>query len=308
MEPRVTVEISRVEWNLDVNDAKDRMVSELFEDLRGNLARYMEDPLDDEAVHDIRVDIRKLISVLYFFKPIIEEEKEKDMRKELKEVLKSFGSIREGDMLVKSVREFVEKEGNYQAHAEALISEVEKGRAEDVTESLERIGSDDLKVKIRDLETELLRDSLIRAVPKDRDTKPGWEDRKMESYAERRFRRMLGKLRKLAREDDFRDIADVHAYRIRCKKASYSLMLSETVTSLDGKEWIRQLKEIQDITGNMHDAQVNRELLEEMDVRDREFEEAYLAFLDKIIRKRMEEFREQLEGVKESETRLKRKG
>ncbi|HSP46957.1 MAG TPA: CHAD domain-containing protein [Clostridiaceae bacterium] len=308
MEPRVTVEVSRVAWNLDVNAAKDRMVSELFEDLRGNLARYMEDPLDDEAVHDIRVDIRKLISVLYFFKPLIEEEKERELRKSLKEVLKSFGSIREGDMLVKSVREFMEKEGKYKAPAEAVISEVEKGREEDVAQSLEQMGSADLQEKVSSLETELLREDLISSAPEDQDKATGSEDLKMETYAINRFRNMLGKLRKLAREDDFRDIADVHAYRIRCKKASYSLMLAETVTALDGMEWIRRLKEIQDVTGNIHDAQVNRELLEDMDVEDRGFQEAYMAFLDRIIRKRMEEFREQLEAVKKSGTRLKRKG
>jgi CHAD domain-containing protein len=308
VEPRVGVEVSRVEWDLDVVEAKDRMVSGLFEDLRRNLSRYREDPLDDEAVHDIRVDIRKLISILYFFKPLIEEEKERDLRKSLKDVLKSFGSIREGDMLVKSVREFMEKEGKYKAPAEAVISEVEKGRKADVAQSLEQMEGADLAENVSSLETELLREDLFSAAPKVQDKAAGREDLRMESFAIKRFRRMLGKLRKLAGDDDFRDVADVHAYRIRCKKASYSLMLAETVTVLDGKEWISQLKEIQDVTGNIHDAQVNREMLDDMEVEDRGFLEAYMAFLDRIIRKRMEEFRKQLEDVKKSKTRLKRKG
>lgn len=307
MEPRIAVEISRVEWDLDVVEAKDRMVTDLFEDLRRNLSRYRKDPLDDEAVHDLRVDIRKLISVLYFFKPLIEEDKERDLRKALKDVLKSFGSIREGDMLVKSVREFMEKEGKYKVPAEAVISEVEKGRAADVAQSLEQVGSDNLKEQVRRLEDELLKKDLLSAVPKDRAKGTRSEDKKMEAYAISRFRRMLGKLRRLAEADDFRDIADVHAYRIRCKKASYSLMLAETVTALDGKEWIRQLKEIQDVTGNIHDAQVNMELLEEMDVEDKGFREAYMAFLNRTIEKRLEEFRKQLEDITKSKTRLKRK-
>lgn len=308
MEPRVGVEVSRVGWDLDVLEAKDRMVSVLFEDLRGNLSRYLENPLDDEAVHDIRVDCRKLISVLYFFKPLIEEERERGLRKALKDVLKSFGSIREGDMLVKSVREFMETEGKYKVPAEAVISEVGKGREEDVAQSLEQVGGDDLKEKVRSLEKELLGEDLLSADPEGGDRKTGSEDMRMEPFALDRFRTMLGKLKKLAEEDDFRDIAEVHAYRIRCKKASYALMLAETVTSLEGKEWIRLLKEIQDVTGNIHDAQVNRELLEAMDVEDRGFREAYLAFLDRTIKKRMKAFRKQLEDVKKSKTRLRRRG
>lgn len=307
MQPRVTAEVSKVLWDLDVEEAKDRMVSAVFEDLTENLERYIEDPQDDEAVHDVRVDLRKLISMLYFFKPMIEVETEERLKEELKDVLKSFGSIREGDMLAKSLREFVEKEPGFREQAESLVSDLEKSRAEDVAKSLERIDSKETHDRIRILQEQLLDENLLRSAAKDR-KKKGRSAVKMEDYAEERFNSILKRLKELAEEDDFEEIEKVHAYRIRCKKASYSLMLADTVTNLETKAWVKRLKDIQDVTGNVHDAQVNKGLLREMKVPDRAFEEAYLEFLGSIIKQRLDEFEGQLEAVRKAGIRLSRKG
>lgn len=307
MEPRVTADVSKVAWDLDLVEAKDRMVSDLFEDLKENLESYRGNPRDDEAVHEIRVDVRKLISMLYFFKPLVAERKEQTLKKGLKEVLQSFGSIREGDMLAKSLREFMEKEPGFLKPAEALISELAKRRTEDVAKSLEGINSQETHDRVRNLEAELQDGNLLESAGAARGKekrKPGTV--KVEDYAEERFIQILERLKVLAEEDDFKDIEKVHAYRIRCKKASYSLMLAETVTTLDTKAWVRRLKDIQDVTGNIHDAQVNKVLLQEMKVDDRAFEGAYLAFLASIIRKRLDEFEGQLEDVRKSGINLRR--
>lgn len=255
-------------------DAYLGMTGRTLERLNTDISRHFADPHDPEAVHDVRVDIRVLTSILYLFFPLIGEYDFASADKMLRETIGAFGEKRESDMLVKSLNDFIREHPEHEVEAEALIGLVRVGakpRDED-RELIQR--------KVKKLGDTLISMELTDEAKKHVD---------FGSFAKLRLSRMLEELRAGASES-FGKKRRIHRYRIAVKKALYSLELAEEARDYGGAIWRARLKAVQDTAGNIHDAEVNMKLAGEMNVENRVFYGEFMEFLEKRIEDGRERF------------------
>ena len=255
-------------------DAYLRMTGRTLERLNADLYRHFADPHDPDAVHDVRVDMRVLTSILYLFLPLIGEYGFASADAMLREAIGAFGEKREADMLVKAIKDFVLEHPEHEEEAEALIGLI---RAMSIPGEEDR---ELIQRKVKKLVETLLSMEL---------TDEGKEHMDFGSFAELRLSSMLEELRAGASEG-FGKKRRIHRYRIAVKKALYSLELAEEWRDYGGAIWRARLKAVQDTAGSIHDAEVNIKLAGELNFEDRVFYKGFMEFLEKRIEAGRERF------------------
>ncbi|WP_040906527.1 CHAD domain-containing protein [Youngiibacter fragilis] len=256
------------------DDAYLTITGRTLKKLETDLSRHYENPEEPEAVHDVRVDIRVLTSILYLFLPLIKESSYETADRMLKDTIGAFGDKRESDMLVKSLRDFVREHPEHGGKAEEAIEMVRAG-------SLPRREDRELiqeKMKV-------IRDMMVSLELTDE----AKGDAHFDTFAKERLCSMLQGLRSGASQS-FGKKRRIHKYRIEVKKALYSLELAEEDRDLGGAIWRARLKAVQDTAGSIHDAEVNMKLAGELNVEDREFCGEFMEFLEKRIEAGRERF------------------
>jgi CHAD domain-containing protein len=197
---------------------------------------------DADALHDMRVAVRRLRSILRVARPILEEEWVDDLRRELAWIGGYLGSARDLDVL------------SLRLHAQA--AELNGGDAVVAAELLRPLRHE------RQLAHDALLDALLepryaalssvlaaatRALPTTRD------DLELERLAEREFRRLRerGKLGRTISN------AALHKRRIRAKRARYAaeLVLERNPRA---QKFVAEAKRFQDLLGAHQDAVVAR--------------------------------------------------
>lgn len=263
-------------------DAYLRMTGRTLERLDTDLSRHFADPNDPEAVHDVRVDIRVLTSILYLFYPLVGEHNFASADMMLKETIGAFGEKREADMLEKSIKDFVREHPEHDEEAEVLIG---------LTRTMSIIGEEDRELiqrKVKKLGDTLLSVEL---------TDEAKEHVDFTSFAKLRLSSMLEELRAGASES-FGKKKRIHRYRIAVKKALYSLELAEEERDFGGAVWRARLKAVQDTAGSIHDAEVNMKLAGGLNFKDRVFYGEFMEFLEKRIEAGRERFMVLMKEIK----------
>jgi CHAD domain-containing protein len=248
-------------------DAYLRMTGRTLERLNADISRHFADPHDPDAVHDVRVDMRVLTSILYLFLPLIGEYGFASADAMLREAIGAFGEKREADMLAKAIKDFVLEHPEHEEEAVALIGLI---RAMSIPGEEDR---ELIQRKLKKLGETLLSMEL---------TDEGKEHMDFGSFAELRLSSMLEELRAGASEG-FGKKRRIHRYRIAVKKALYSLELAEEWRDYGGAVWRARLKAVQDTAGSIHDAEVNIKLAGELNFEDRVFYKGFMEFLEKRI-------------------------
>jgi CHAD domain-containing protein len=191
---------------------------------------------DPEAIHDFRVAVRRMRSVLKSTKALFERDWLESLRDELRWIAGELGDARDLDVLLLELRE------DAGLDAAPVLKQLETQRrrawkrARSALES-ERYG------KLLDRLAEAVEAPPVRKA-----------DLSLEAVAAREFEKLRPKARRLGPKTS---PADVHRVRIRAKRARYA---AELATSVSGRKRIRRFveatKKFQDVVGAYQDAVV----------------------------------------------------
>lgn len=259
-----------------------------------------EDIDEVELIHDLRVNLRRLISLLYFFRPLLKKEERKEMVKELNLLLKSFGTQRTYDILQKSALKYVDAKNNEMGKDEGikntllnLIEEsVEKG---DIGKNkAKKLTPDDPKFKsiyefvyLKLMESE---ENLFKI-------KKTAQIEDLHNFKEERIQELMKTLKEKEREVDLSIVKEIHLLRILGKNIFYTVNSYNEEFSGAYKDFLNHLRKIQDIAGKIHDAEVNLSIMERVIIGKKKSAiiKDFISFLEREKAEKIDEFKEIIE-------------
>ena len=205
---------------------------------------------EDEALHDFRVSLRRLRTVLKAYRPLLEPEVRKKDRRAIRKLTRSTGAGRDSEVLLawlESVRaDLAASEGPM---AERLAAELREERDAGYGAVLGSVGPRFRKIEKR------LRARLGSIDLPERPTRPG-EERSFAAVLYRIFPVYAADLADAVAEIHSPEDHDaVHATRIRGKHLRY--LIESVATEVEGVDaLVERLKHLQDALGDLRDAQL----------------------------------------------------
>lgn len=205
---------------------------------------------DDEALHDFRVSLRRLRTILKAYRPLLEPEVRKKDRRAIRKLTRSTGAGRDSEVLLAWLESvwagLAASEGPM---VERLASELRAERDTGYARVLSKAGEKFRKIEKR------LRGRLGTIELPDRPTRPGTE-RSFAAVLYRLFPVYAADLADaVARIHTPDDHDAVHATRIRGKQLRYLVEpIAEEVEGVDAL--LHRLKGLQDALGDLRDAQL----------------------------------------------------
>jgi len=225
------------------------------------------------AVHDLRVAVRRLTQALAVGKSSFPPREVKKIRRRVKTMMTLAGEVRDCDIALKLVAP---------SKAEGAAAVEAKLRSRRAT------GQKALVASLRDWTS---RKSVskwrhaLQTVAIAADSKPSTvEDmarRKLPRLAQRFFREG----RRVARQGS--PAEEMHRFRLTAKKFRYTLELFAGLYGAAGADWLEQVKTVQTLLGDIHDAWVARGLVEDMGASAE-----MVAAFKRRQRRKMREFRQ----------------
>lgn len=222
----------------------------------------------EETVHDIRVNFRRLISLFYFYKPLVRRKARIRLQKDLKTALGSFESDRTFHIFNRAITKYGEAMTTSATSQEAEDMDVllkkalelrEKGYFRNMGKKSLDPGSKEFGDSYRSLKERILENE--GKLFKHRAFGLG-ED--LTGFRQRRYLELMEKFKKKERELDLEDMKEVHRLRIKGKNIFYTVKYFEQDLGEEAKNWSKHLRDIQDIAGRVHDAEVNLQIAEDM--------------------------------------------
>lgn len=205
---------------------------------------------EDEALHDFRVSLRRLRTILKAYRPLLEPEVRRKDRRAIRKLTRKTGGGRDAEVLLawlESVQsDLAPSEGPM---AERLATELREERDAGYGAVLDSVGPRFRKIEKR------LRTRLASYDLPDQPTRPG-EERSFAAVLYRIFPMYASDLAEAVAEIHTPEDHDaVHATRIRGKHLRYLVEALETeVEGVDGL--LKRLKGLQDALGDLRDAQL----------------------------------------------------
>jgi CHAD domain-containing protein len=198
---------------------------------------------DPECVHDMRVAVRRLRSILRSARPMLERRWVEELRAELDWIGGRLGAVRDLDVLSQELHAQAETlNGGDAALAAELLRplriEREQGRV-----SLVDALSDERYTRLREM-----LDAASRSLPTLRD------DVQLDELAAREFKR----LRKRGKPDPADSNGALHKRRIRAKRVRYAAELIDKSERPKAARFVKEAKRFQDLLGDHQDAVVAR--------------------------------------------------
>ena len=209
--------------------------------------------IDPEDVHDMRVAIRRLRAMLRAAREMLAPEWSEPLRAELKWLGGELGPLRDADVFLEYLRK--EKAGldeRDRPGVEELIELVQSDRSEAHARAIDAVRTARYVALLDELER-TARAPRVRSA-----TVP------LDEIARREFK----KLRKAARRTDASSPDDdVHALRIKGKRARYAAELAATAVGEPAEAFVKESKRFQDVVGEHQDAVVAEDHLRELQAR-----------------------------------------
>ncbi len=214
--------------------------------------------IDTEFLHDYRVSLRKIRSVLSLFKGVYSDDQTKQLKQAFSDQMEPTGRMRDLDVyLLEKERYFSLLPEKLHSGLERMFVEFGKERAREYSKLKRRFNSSAYRDSISDLAAMFDEESVLSA---GKNAELGAYD-----YACRLIWKRYRKVCKLARSiTDTTPDDDVHDLRIECKKLRY---LMEFFGPLFGrkefKTIFKPLKKLQDNLGLFNDYSVQQDALSE---------------------------------------------
>ena len=192
---------------------------------------------DADAVHDMRVAIRRLRSVLRSARPILDRAWVDALRGELDRYGQLLAAVRDLDVLIERLGA---ETAELDAGADRLLSPLEQER--DRARAELRAAMDDRSYRI-----------LIDGVESATRFLPVLRGRRT---VEQLARKELKKLRRFKKRANLDDDRQLHKLRIRAKRARYAAELAESSRGSRATKFIEAARKLQDTLGEHQDAVV----------------------------------------------------
>jgi CHAD domain-containing protein len=225
------------------------------------VARLDEDP---EGVHQMRVATRRLRSDLRTFRSLLEESWSSALRDELGWLADILGDVRDGDVLLERLRGRVGELPETERHATgAVLTTLQDDR--DIAQAT-------LLESLRSQRYVELVDSIVAAANAPLLT--GRADAPAGDVVPQLVRRPWHKLSKRV-EALGKSPSDekLHQVRIRTKRVRYAAEAASAIVGKPAKEFAKAAEELQDVLGELNDAVVAEDWLEEWAGRQRSEDE-----------------------------------
>ncbi len=242
---------------------------------------------DPEAVHDMRVGIRRLRAALDAAAPFSKPKAFRRQERRVKALADALGAVRDADVLLEFLRDRLGAAGEEERPGLArLIAAIEAEREDDrvaLLAALDRLPEDDFAGGF---------ERFARKLRK--------ENKPTGAVARRALAASVAKFAGRADAfDDPEDAEELHRLRIAAKRLRYTLELFGTALGDETPGLIEELKGLQEGLGTIHDRDVLAELLveERIDAATREADALSDAALDADPRaERLAAVRERLGG------------
>ena len=209
-------------------------------------ANAVRDDPSPEALHKLRVSLRRLRSLWWAFAPLLENGENTRQRALYKYLATAAGKTRDWDILIELIR-------HEDSGAGSVAPSLEKARGDALTTSRETLTNADVK--------HLLRDALTSAST---DINTAHERVPLRKFANKRVaasERSLMKRAKRARHAKRSNYAAFHDVRKAGKKLRYLLEFFEPVLSGGHKRTLKRLKQVQKRFGTLNDIVASEVLL-----------------------------------------------
>jgi CHAD domain-containing protein len=197
---------------------------------------------DPEELHQLRVATRRLRAVLRAARPLLDPDWTEALREELSWLGAALGPVRDLDVLGERLREEI-----------AALEPEERRAAQRFLQLLRRERETARSVLLEAMSEQRYRNLLDRlevaaAAPRAREA-----DVSLKAIAGEEFRKLRKKVKSLPPEptDD-----ELHAVRIKGKRARYAAELAEGVVGKPARAFVRDAKRFQDLVGEHQDAVV----------------------------------------------------
>lgn len=207
-------------------------------------------PEDPETVHQLRVRIRSLRSVLSFLKPLFEQERYQIMQDQLRKLSQMVAKLRELDVLSREWTNLLEKHPVLLSQESVLTAKLKSEREKEKAKSYAAASSRMLPVVFdvwNRIESELVKT-----------LKPF----SFEEFSNKRIDNWIKKAGERLKEEGFTDLQAIHALRIQLKKLRYVLNMLNSPLHLECQATVALLKTMQDVLGEYRDIKRNLSILQ----------------------------------------------
>ena len=255
-----------------------RQARRLLTDLRREFALAADAPSPD-AVHDLRVAIRRFRQALIVFRAAFPARQCRKIHKKLKQVMHRAGEVRNCDIAAILIPKLDAR------IAPQLRPHLQKDRetAEGkLTQTLRRLSDRKLPAKWR------ARLGLNRATATN-----GSARRALSPATHRRVAEMATEFLNLGEKamDPKTSADDIHRFRIASKKFRYTLELVEPSYGAELTPWLERVKAVQSVLGDANDCETVRRMASKWGAPD-----DLIAKLDKRQNRKVKKFRREWDG------------
>lgn len=200
---------------------------------------------EDDAVHQMRVTVRRLRSVLATYRPLLATEQTEPLRAELKWLAALLGDVRDAEVLRKRLTRWAAEHGPGPTGVDALRAALAERQAQGRARLLPELDSDRYRALI----------AALAGGPPLSEADPG------EKALRKRLRRSWRRL--VAAVDAADEAADaderrrrLHEVRKKAKRVRYAAESSREVFGKDAERLAEAAKSVQSTLGDLNDAAV----------------------------------------------------
>jgi CHAD domain-containing protein len=234
---------------------------------------------DDEAIHDLRVAIRRLRTMLKMARPLFGRFHADVVRKSFADVMKATGDLRDEEVLEETLEGLCEHPAFTRWLRARKARERKLRRA--VVARIERGELDRARLMLKAL--------LVFPFDPERDAE-------LSKFARRtveRARRVVEKDRDVSLDD----VLGLHELRISYKELRYAIELLSDALPLDARAMLEPAVVFQKRLGEIHDADVAHDVLTTAQVLPEEARDEALAALAKLREKRIRKYSRELDPL-----------
>jgi CHAD domain-containing protein len=197
---------------------------------------------DPEALHQVRVGLRRLRSSLQAYRGLLPEKKRKRFGREVRKLVRPLGEARDLDVFGAWLEANAAPAAGVAASMKARRTEAQRDVQRTLSSKAWRRALADIGVLSGHAEAQVT---------------PGLE------FARDSIDRAHRKAMKHARRMDWSDDTDRHELRVKLKRLRYSCeFLGPLFPGRAAGDWLADLKRLQDLFGELNDVRVGRDLLD----------------------------------------------
>lgn len=218
-------------------------------------------PTEPLNLHQLRVKLRRLRSLLSFSRPLLEKKEYLKNNDCFRQLGRDLGRLREIDVLLKTLQRT-----SFGEEKLTLLEQRRENEIEQLLQMFKREGK--FTAAILSFWAWLLKNP--------------WKEKAkkytVETFAEKVLAEWLAEMKALWEDINYENFKSIHVFRIKVKKLRYVLEQYQDVFAFVDRECLNLLKKMQDILGDIHDSYRNVCLIKEL-IPDAIQEKQELAFM-----------------------------